>query len=172
ATTEDAAGHHDEILPPPEELRESLGPLPEQSDDDYLALPTAGGEITWSSSDPTVIAADGRIPQPAPGTDPAAGRLTAAASSRAVSSTREQVVTVAPSSATAEERAQAAAAQYVLPPVLADGAALPDAPEGVTATPVDATGASLDGDRIHLEGDDRAEAVVTVEIARESAPEA
>src|SRR5699024_6058822 len=75
-------------------------------------------------------------------------------------------------SATAEERAQAAAAQYVLPPVLADGAALPDAPEGVTATPVDATGASLDGDRIHLEGDDRAEAVVTVEIARESAPEA
>src|SRR5699024_105280 len=151
---------------------ESLDPLPEQIEDDYLALPTAGGEITWSSSDPSVIAEDGRITQPEQGADPVEVTLTATASIRGISSTREQVVTVAPSSATAEGRAQAAAAQYVLPPVLADGAALPDAPEGVTATPVDATGASLDGDRIHLEGDDRAEAVVTVEIARESAPEA
>src|SRR5699024_7414878 len=51
ASTEDAAGHHDEILARTEQLLESLDPLPEQIEDDYLALPTAGGEITWSSSD-------------------------------------------------------------------------------------------------------------------------
>ena len=172
ASTEDAAGHHDEILARTQELLESLDPLPEQIEDDYLALPTAGGEITWSSSDPSVIAEDGRVTQPEQGAEPIEVTLTATAGMRGISSTREQVVTVVPSSATAEERARAAAAQYVLPPLLADGAALPDAPEGVTATPVDATGARLDGDRIHLEGDDRAEAAVTVEIARESAPEA
>jgi hypothetical protein len=172
ASEEDAADHHDEILARIQDLLEDLDPLPKRIEDDYLALPTAGGEITWSSSDPSVIAEDGRVTQPERGADPVEVTLTATASMRGISSTRDQLVTVVPSSATPEERAQAAAAQYVLPSVLADGAALPDAPEGVTATPVEATGASLDGDRIRLEGDGRAEAAVTVEIARESAPEA
>src|SRR5690625_1721627 len=85
--------------------------------------------------------------------------------------TSEHVVTVVPSSDSDEERAEAAAEQYVVPAVLADGEPLPSAPEGASATPTGATGARLEEGALTLETEEPADATVTVEIAREDAPE-
>ena len=171
ASTEDANLNHEAILAQTEDLLDGVAALPEMLDGDYVSLPTAGGDVAWTSSDPAVIAEDGRVTQPEQGAEPAEVTLTATATLRGITSSRDHVITVVPSSATAEERAESAAEQYVVPPVLADGAELPGAPEGVTATPAAADGAALDGSSIRLEGEEPVDAAVTVEIARDSAPE-
>ena len=172
ASDENAEINHDAILARAQGLLDELDAPAEQIDADYVALPTAGGEVAWTSSDPSVIADDGLVNQPERGADPVEVTLTATASIRGIAVTTEHVVTVVPSAATAEERAEAAAEQYVVPAVLADGTPLPDAPAGIIATPVEATGATLDNGALHLAAEEEdAAATVTVEIARESAPE-
>ncbi len=170
-SADDAERNHDEILASAQAVLDGLAPLPESVEDDYLALPTSGGQVTWASSDESIIAVDGRVTQPELGADPVNVTLTASASIRGISQTASFDVQVSPSSATAEERVAQAAEQYVVPTVLADGAGLPEAPDGVTVTPVEATGVSIDGDALSLNGEEAAEATVTVEIARESAPD-
>ena len=171
ASSDDAERNHDEILAQAQDLVDGLDAPPESVDGDYVALPTAGGQVTWSSSDESVISADGRVTQPEQGADPASATLTATATIRGISASADFDVEVLPSNATAEERVAQAAEQYAVPRVLADGAALPDAPEGLIATPVEATGAALDGGTVHLPGDEAVDATVTVEISRDTAPD-
>lgn len=171
ASTDDAELNHDEILAHAQGIVEGLASLPENVDGDYVALPTAGGEVTWSSSDEPVIGSDGHVVQPDQGSDPVSVTLTATATIRGVSASAEHVVDVLPSSRTAEERVAQAAEQYAVPGVLADGAALPEAPEGLTVEAVEATGATLVNGRLILNGDEPVQATVTVEIARTSAPD-
>ncbi|MEV4776154.1 family 43 glycosylhydrolase [Microbacterium sp. LWH12-1.2] len=85
-----------------------------------LVLPTAGGVI-WSSSQPGVVAADGTVVQPASNT---VVTLTAAASVRGQSASREFTVTVLAAPDAAEQAARAAAA-LVVPSVLEEGYVLP-----------------------------------------------
>ncbi|WP_158685438.1 family 43 glycosylhydrolase [Microbacterium halophytorum] len=167
----DAELNHDEILAHAQGLLDDIGALPDAVESDYLALPTADGQVRWTSSDESVISADGRVTQPEQGADPVTVALTATATVRGISATADYEVVVQPSTATAEERAALAAERYAVPAVLADGASLPAAPDGVVVTPVSATGAALDGDALRLDGDQTADATVTVEVARESAPD-
>ena len=171
ASDENAEINHAAIQARAQSLLDELDAPAERIDSDYVALPTAGGDVAWTSSNPSVIADDGLVNQPEQGADPVEVTLTATASLRGIAVTAEHVVTVVPSDATAEERAQDAAEQYVVPAVIADGAQLPDAPTGIIATPVEATGATLENGALHLAAEDAAAATVTVEIARESAPE-
>src|SRR5699024_9842029 len=127
-----------------QDLLEGVDAPPESIDSDHIGLPTAGGAVSWSSSDSSVIAEDGRVTQPEQGADPVEVTLTATASIRGITETSEHVVTVVPSRDSAEARAEAAAEQYAVPAVLADGEPLPSAPEGVSVTPTGATGAALD----------------------------
>lgn len=171
ASAEDAEINHDTILAQAQELLAAQDAPPAVIDGDYLALPTAGGAVSWTSSDPSVIAEDGRVTQPDRDGDPVEVTLTATATLRGISAQTEHVVQVVPTTATPEERAHAAAEQYVVPSVLADGAELPGAPLGMIATPVAATGVTLAEGALHLDTNEPADATVTVEIARESAPE-
>jgi GH43 family beta-xylosidase len=107
-----------------------------------LVLPTAGG-VTWSSSQPGVVAADGTVVQPASDT---AVTLTATATVRGTAATKTFEVTVrkAPSAA---ERAARAAEVLVLPSVLENGYELPATVSGLPATwsHVSGAGAVVDG---------------------------
>src|SRR5690606_41735513 len=81
-----------------------------------LTLPTAsagGSAVTWATSDPSVVTADGKVTRPAAGEEPATATLTATLSQRGF--TREQTfeVTVLPQPPD-EERAQAAADALVV----------------------------------------------------------
>ena len=171
ASEQDAEINQDEIREQVQGLVDGLDAPPERIDTDHVSLPTAGGAVSWETSDSSVIAEDGRVTQPEKDADPVEVTLTATASIRGITATTEHVVEVVPSSASAEDRAEAAAAQYVVPAVLADGAELPSAPEGVTVTPTEATGARREDGALHHEADEPADATVTVEIARENAPE-
>lgn len=68
-------------------------------DDSTTTLPDYGSAVTWSSSDPTLRIADGRTltaDRPAAGQPARTSALTATASIRGVSSTRQVAVTVEP----------------------------------------------------------------------------
>jgi len=171
ASTADAALNDDEILALAQGLLDDLDAPSGTLESDYVALPTAGGEVSWSSSDEAVISTDGRVTQPEQGEEPVSVTLTATADIRGIAATAEYDVQVAPSSASPAERAAQAAERYVVPSVLADGAALPEAPSGVTVTPVSADGAVLEDGTLRLEGDAASDATVTVEVARESVPD-
>ncbi|WP_197517520.1 family 43 glycosylhydrolase [Microbacterium karelineae] len=170
-SADDAERNHAEILAEAQSALDGLDEVPSTVDDDYLALPSAGGELSWASSDESVIAADGRVTQPEQGSDPVTVTLTATAVIRGIAATADFDVEVLPSTATAEQRAAQAAERYAVPSVVADGAALPEAPDGLTVTPIEATGVVLDGGALTLDGGEAADATVTVEIARESAPD-
>ena len=133
---------------------------------DYVALPAAGGQVTWASSSPDVIATDGSVTQPAAGQPAKSVTLTATATVRGISSTRSATVQVEPASATEAERDQDAALRYVVPPVLASGEALPKAPSGLSVKALSATGATLEGDALTTSGSETVEATVTVEVTR------
>ena len=171
ASADDAELNHDEILAHAQSIVDGLAEIPETVDGDYVALPTAGGEVLWSSSNESVIGDDGRVVQPDQGSEPVSVTLTATTTIRGISATAEHDVEVIPSNKTAEERVAQAAEQYAVAGVLADGAALPDAPDGLVVTPVEATAVTLAGGRLVLDGDEPTDATVTVEIARESAPD-
>ncbi|GAB2558408.1 LamG-like jellyroll fold domain-containing protein [Leucobacter ruminantium] len=140
-------------------------------DGDYVALPTAGGRVTWTSSEPSVVDTDGTVTQPEAGAQPVDVELTANYAFRGLTAERKTTIRVLPTSASAEELAALAAERYVIPPLLRSGTELPAAPKGIVVTPVSATGgASLRDGALVLDGGGAADARVTVEVSRASAP--
>lgn len=123
-----------------------------------LVLPTAGG-VTWSSSQPGVVAADGTVVQPASDT---AVTLTAAASVRGQSSSREFTVTVLAAPNAAEQAARAADA-LVVPSVLEEGYVLPDTALGLAVVWSHVSGAGSIEDGAITGGPDSGMADATLE---------
>ncbi|UOQ90564.1 family 43 glycosylhydrolase [Agromyces endophyticus] len=85
-----------------------------------LVLPTSGG-VTWSSSPAGIVGADGKVTRPASDTEVT---LTATATVRGKTATRQFTATVL-AAPTPAEAAQHAASVLVLPSVLEPGYALP-----------------------------------------------
>lgn len=85
-----------------------------------LALPTAG-EVTWTSSPSGIVAANGQVTRPASDTNVT---LTATATVRGQTATKNFAVTVLKAPTTAEQAARAAEA-LLLPSVLENGYVLP-----------------------------------------------
>ncbi|WP_394163392.1 LamG-like jellyroll fold domain-containing protein [Galactobacter valiniphilus] len=127
---------------------------------DYLSLPTASGGVSWTSSHPEVISPDGTVTRPAAGSPSAVVTLTATASERGVTATKTFTLSVQPETVDAEQKAQAAADRYVLPPTVRSGEELPAAPAGVSATIVSATGATLKDNTLVSDQDATADVVV------------
>jgi GH43 family beta-xylosidase len=92
-----------------------------------LSLPrtAAGGStITWASSDPNVVASDGTVVRPTPGSPDATVTLTPTAIFAGASATGDSVsITVVADSA--EELSARLTSTLVVPPVVASGTALP-----------------------------------------------
>ncbi len=82
-----------------------------------LTLPVTGpngATITWASDTPAVLAPDGRVTRPAPGSGPATVRLTATLTAGSATTTRAFTATVPALPSTAERLAAAAAALQVV----------------------------------------------------------
>jgi GH43 family beta-xylosidase len=87
-------------------------------------LAAGGSSLTWRSSDPAVVGADGRVVRPGPGAPDASVTLTPSASFAGQSSEGEPIdITVKAESA--DERVQRLSSSLVVPPVVAGGTALP-----------------------------------------------
>ncbi|SHJ05836.1 Beta-xylosidase, GH43 family [Tessaracoccus bendigoensis DSM 12906] len=130
----------------------------------HLDLPTAGGKVTWSSSDPTVVAVDGTVNAPVAGQPGVEVELTATASVRGQSASQSIVVTVEPSTETAQQRVERLAQQYVVEPVVASGYELPTAPQGTTVAVLAVTGAVLSDGALTTDGDTAVPATVRVRV--------
>src|SRR5690625_3072000 len=126
---DDAALHADQIR---EQLADVLAglDLTDLTTDTHIDLPTAGGRVSWSSSDPDVVSVDGTVNPPLAGESAESVVLTATAARRGIEVSESITVTVQPSSETPTDRLERLAAQFVLPPALTSGTAVPDAPEG------------------------------------------
>ncbi|WP_168197205.1 family 43 glycosylhydrolase [Agromyces laixinhei] len=138
----DAQVHADELRARAQAILDELG-LADLDTDTHVDLPTAGGRVIWTSSDPTVVAADGTVVPPLTGEPAEQVQLTAAAAVRGFSSSQTITVTVLPSSETADERAQRLAERFVIQPVVESGAALPPAPDGTTVSVTAVSGAEV-----------------------------
>lgn len=97
-----------------------------------IDLPTGGGRVTWTSSNPALVATDGTVSAPVAGQPSGTAQLTATAAVRGVTATKTITVTVNPSTETPAQRAERLAGRFVVPSVLESGTALPAAPEGTT----------------------------------------
>jgi GH43 family beta-xylosidase len=160
ANTRDAQLNAADVRRLAEETLSSISLPTDPVTTDYLALPTASGSVSWASSQPDVIAADGSVTRPAAGSPAADVTLTATASERGVDASKSFSLTVQPETVDATQKAQAAADRYVLPPTVRSGEELPAAPSGVSAKIVSATGATLQGNTLVSERDATASVVV------------
>ncbi|WP_336920884.1 family 43 glycosylhydrolase [Aquipuribacter sp. SD81] len=129
-----------------------------------IDLPTAAGRVTWTSSDPDVVAADGSVEPPLTGEPAVEVELTATVSIRGISATRTITVTVQPSDETPDERVERLAQQMVVPPVVASGTALPPAPAGTTAEVTATEGVDVVDGAVVSGSDEPVEGTVTVEV--------
>ena len=89
----DAQAHAAELQAQAQAIVDGLGLVDRETSSD-LDLPTAGGRVTWTSSDPAVVAADGTVTPPLAGEPAAQAQLTATASVRGVSASKTITVTV------------------------------------------------------------------------------
>lgn len=126
---QDALLHADEILASAQASLDSLV-VPTEIDVPYVGLPTLGGTVTWESSAPDVVNTAGRVAQPAAGEEPIEVTLTATTTLRGQVATKDFIVTVLPTTQTAEEVAQQVFDTYVIPPVLQSGTTLPQPSNG------------------------------------------
>ena len=138
----DVQAHADELRAQAQAVLDGLGLTDLETSSD-IDLPTAGGRVTWSSSDPAVVGPDGAVNPPLAGGDPVTVELTATASVRGIGASRTITVTVQPSTETPEERAERLAQRVVVPPVVRSGTALPGAPEGATVDLTQVSGAEV-----------------------------
>ncbi|MDQ1082083.1 MULTISPECIES: LamG-like jellyroll fold domain-containing protein [Microbacterium] len=100
-STADASIHSDEHRRAAQAVVDGLAPV--TVDESVTTLPTSGGRVSWSSTDPGLtVFADGATvtaQQPAPGAAPRTSSLTATATVRGVAATRSVPVTVQPARA-------------------------------------------------------------------------
>lgn len=95
-----------------------------------IDLPTAAGRVTWTSSNPAVIAPTGEVTPPFAGQSDVTVELTATAAIRGISATRTVTITVQHSDESPADRIARLAQRFVVPPVVRSGAPLPAAPAG------------------------------------------
>lgn len=164
---DDAQAHAAELQAQAQAIIDGLGLADRQTSSD-IDLPTAGGRVTWSSSDPSVVGTDGSVSAPLAGEPSVAVELTATAVVRGVSASRTITVTVLPSNETAAQRAARLAGQFVIPPVVESGTALPSAPAGTTVEVVDVEGDIEVGDAIVARGTTAVDAEIEVVVTDEA----
>ncbi|MGO3886394.1 MAG: family 43 glycosylhydrolase [Mycetocola sp.] len=138
---------------------------------EVVSLPTQRGAVSWESSNPAVISTTGRVTQPEQGEAAVPVTLTATATVRGVAQNRSYTLNVQPSTKSEQQRAEEAAALYVVPPTLTSGAELPEAPEGLNVALSNPQNATLDGRALSTDADKAVTATVDATIARSSHPD-
>jgi GH43 family beta-xylosidase len=159
----DAQAHASELQAQAQAILTSLNLTDIQTSTD-IDLPTSNGRVTWSSSNPAVVAIDGTVMAPLAGQPSIPVQLTATATVRGVAATKTITVTVLPSTETAEQRAQRLAQRFVIPAVIESGTALPAAPEGTTIAVMNATGGVTVTDKISTSSTAAVDSTITVRV--------
>ncbi len=159
----DAQVHAAELRAQAQAVLDGLGVTDVVTSSD-IDLPTANGRVTWTSSNPSVVAADGTVTPPLAGQPAVDVELTATVSIRGISASSTITVTVEPSDETAEERIARLAQRFVLPPVVESGAAVPGAPDGTTVEIVSASGGVQVGDTIVSASDEPVDSTIEVRV--------
>lgn len=162
----DAAIHADELTGA---LLDGIE-VPTSVDGDYVALPTADGQITWESSDESVITTDGMVTQPSKSEPAVTVTLTAHATVRGQTATKAYQVAVQPSDKSDDELLDAASDRYVIPSVVRSGDRLPEAPAGMAVTVEDVEGVSVTDGVITADGDAETTGAVTVAVSKDGLP--
>ncbi len=129
-----------------------------------IDLPTASGRVTWTSSNPAVVAPTGLVTAPLSGQPAVAVELTATASVRGLSASKTITVTVLPSEETSEERIERLAQRFVIPSVMRSGTALPAAPEGTTVAVAAVSGDIAAGETITSSSEEPQDGEITVRV--------
>lgn len=161
-STVDANIHRSELV---DGRIDALGFHDQSVDGDYLALPTAGGTVTWSSSDPSVITDTGMVNQPPSGAQDQTVTMTATTTVRGLTGSKSYRITVKPSTKTKAQRLQEAADGYVIPPLIASGTKLPVAPDHTRLQLQAASGISIhDGGLVSIAGDKPVSGRITARI--------
>lgn len=138
-SADDAQAHAAELQAQAQAVIDGLNLADRETSTD-IDLPTAGGRVTWTSSNPDVVSTSGAVTPPLAGQPAVQVQLTATASVRGISASETITVTVLPSTETAQERADRLAQRFVIPSVLRSGSALPAAPAGATVEVTNVTG--------------------------------
>ncbi|QIG39630.1 family 43 glycosylhydrolase [Microbacterium sp. 4R-513] len=159
----DAQAHAAELQAQAQAILTSLNLADSQTSTD-IDLPTSGGRVTWSSSNPAVVATDGTVTAPLAGQPSVPVQLTATASVRGVIATKTITVTVLASTETAEQRIQRLAQRFVIPAVVESGTALPAAPEGTTIAIRATTGVVSIDDKISITSAEAVDSTITVRV--------
>lgn len=159
----DAQVHASELQAQAQAILTALA-LTDRTTSTDLDLPTSSGRVSWSSSHPAIVGADGTVNAPLAGQPSATVQLTATAAVRGVTATQTITVTVLPSTETAAQRAARLAGRFVIPSMVESGTTLPDAPTGTTIEVTSVTGDVEVGDAIVSDSDDATDAEITVEV--------
>jgi GH43 family beta-xylosidase len=167
---QDATIHSEDMADRAQAILDDLDLSDQTVDAGYASLPTAGGAVSWTTSDESIVAADGRVNQPSEEDGPATVTATATSTVRGVSASTSITITVLPTSD--EERAAAAAAGYVLPPVVISGTVLPAPAEGTSVVLQNAQGVTVAADGTVTAPDAAASVTGTVDavVSRSGAP--
>lgn len=159
----DAGLHGDEIAG---SVIDGLGFTNQTVTGNYLALPNAGGKVTWTSSDPSVITDRGVVNQPPQGSADKTVTLTAKSTVRGVTRTHAYTITVKPSTKTVDQILEERARGYVVPTMLASGTKLPDAASGTTLSLSGENGISVSNDRVvSISGNEAKNGVVVARLS-------
>jgi GH43 family beta-xylosidase len=129
-----------------------------------IDLPTANGRVTWTSSNPAVVAPSGLVTAPLSGEPAVAVELTATASVRGLSASKTITVTVLASDETPEERIERLAQRFIVPSVVRSGTALPAAPDGTNVAVTSVSGDIEAGETITSASDEPQDGEITVRI--------
>lgn len=163
----DAQVHGDEIAG---SVIDGLGFSDQSVDTNYLALPTAGGRVTWHSSDTDVITDKGVVTQPAKGSASKTVTMTASTTIRGITRSKSYTITVEPTSKTADDVLAEKAKGYVIPPVLADGQTLPAAIKGTSLQLSGDKNVSVSADRsVHAADGKLRSGTITAKISADGA---
>jgi GH43 family beta-xylosidase len=112
-------------------------------DSSFVTLPTAAGQVTWTSSDPATVSPNGVVTQPLQGQPAKTVTMTARSEVRGITATRSIALTVNPTTKTNQELVDEAATAYVIDPVMVSGDQLPAAAEGTSVTFENASGITV-----------------------------
>ena len=158
-STEDAQTHAAELQAQAQAILDGLN-LADRDTSTDIDLPTANGRVSWTSSNPEVVSTTGAVNPPLAGEPAVQVDLTATAAVRGISASETIVVTVLPSTETAQERVDRLAQRFVIPSVLRSGTSLPAAPAGSTVAVTAVTGGVAVGETIESPSDEPVDAQI------------
>ncbi|XBH21730.1 family 43 glycosylhydrolase [Jonesiaceae bacterium BS-20] len=133
----------------------------------YFGFPTAGGTVTWHSSNENVIETNGTVHQPSKGSAPVVVELTATTQLRGQTATKTITATVNPMDKDDAQIIADLASAYVVPSVIQAGTKVPAAVAGSIVKVVGSDGITVAADgTVTISGDAAVTGTITTTVSK------